>query len=130
MAAPSEKLPRSRIVRRRAIFDATRARGRRTANRWITLSVLPRDPAQAGDASVVAFLTPKRIGGAVVRNRLRRRMREIYRRVVVAPADDVYLIWIARPPAVELALEELRDCMVTLLRRSGHARPETSESAE
>jgi ribonuclease P protein component len=121
MGAPSEKLPRTRIVRRRSIFDATRARGKRTANRWMTLSVLPRDPAQVADVSVAAFLTPRRIGGAVVRNRLRRRMREIYRRAIFAPVDDVYLIWIARPPAVELAFDELKECMTTLLRRSGHA---------
>jgi ribonuclease P protein component len=125
MGAPSEKLPRSRIVRRRSIFDATRARGKRTANRWMTLSVLPRDPAQSNDDSRVAFLTPKRLGGAVVRNRLRRRMREIYRRVVAAPADDVYLIWIARPPAVELAFEELKECMVTLARRAENGRMKT-----
>jgi ribonuclease P protein component len=121
MGTPSEKLPRTRVVRRCSIFDATRARGKRTANRWMTLSVLPRDPAQVADVSVAAFLTPRRIGGAVVRNRLRRRMREIYRRAIFAPADDVYLIWIARPPAVDLAFDELKECMATLLRRSGHA---------
>jgi len=117
MGAPSEKLPRSRIVRRRSIFAATRARGKRTANRWMTLSVLPRAAVPGNDASSVAFLTPKRIGVAAVRNRLRRRMREIYRRALVAPVDDVYQIWIARPPAVELAFEELKECMVTLVRR-------------
>jgi len=122
MGAPSQKLPRTAIVRRRSIFDATRAGGKRTSNRWMTLSVLPRDPGQVGDLSVAAFLTPKRIGEAVARNRLRRRMREIYRRTLVGPVDDVYLIWIARPPAAELAFEELRECMTTLLRRSGHAR--------
>jgi ribonuclease P protein component len=121
MGSTSEKLPRARIVRRRSIFDATRAQGKRTANRFMTLSVLPRDPAQINDASVVAFLTPKRIGEANVRNRLRRRMREIYRRTLLAPTGDVYLIWIARPAAVELAFEELQECMATLLRRSGQA---------
>ena len=124
MGTSSEKLPRTVIVRRRSTFDATRTKGKRTANRFMTLSVMPRDPAQINDSSVTAFLTPKRIGSATVRNKLRRRMREIYRRTLHGPVDDVILIWIARPPAVELVFEELRECMETLLRRSGHSAPE------
>ena len=82
MGSPSEKLPRARVIRRRATFTATRERGRRTTDRCMTLSILPRDTDAPGvEPAEVAFLTPKRIGGAVVRNRLRRRMREIYRRI-------------------------------------------------
>lgn len=113
----SEKLPRARLIRRRATFTATRERGRRVTNRWMTLSVLPRDPAMP-DASEVAFLTPKRIGGAVIRNKLRRRMREIFRRTP-GVARDAYLVWIARPTAAELPFDELKECMTTLLRRAG-----------
>ncbi len=85
----------------------------------MTLSVLARDPLAAVDREEVAFLTPKRIGGAVIRNRLRRRMREIYRRTPGLHVGDVYLVWIARPAAAELPFEELRACMHTLLRRAG-----------
>jgi ribonuclease P protein component len=119
MGAPSEKLPRARVIRRRATFTATRERGRRTTDRCLTLSVLPRDPAPGAELAEVAFLTPKRIGGAVVRNRLRRRMRDIYRRTPGTPGRDVYLVWIARPAAANLSFEELRDCMTALLRRAG-----------
>jgi ribonuclease P protein component len=83
----------------------------------MTLSVLPHD-ATSGETAEVAFLTPKRLGGAVVRNRMRRRMREIYRRALKPAQPDVYLVWIARPPAVELTFAELRDCMTALLQRS------------
>jgi ribonuclease P protein component len=117
LGTASEKLPRARLIRRRALFTATRERGRRITNRWMTLSVLPRDPAAAPDASEVAFLTPKRIGGAVIRNKLRRRMREIYRRTPSIPRD-VYLVWIARPAAADLPFDELKECMTTLLRRA------------
>jgi ribonuclease P protein component len=110
----SESLPRARVIRRRAIFDATRAKGRRVNNRWFTLSFLPRDAAPPGETGYVAFLTPKRIGPATVRNRLRRRMREIYRRHLQAPSETRYLIWIARPPALELEFEPLRLRMTEL----------------
>jgi ribonuclease P protein component len=67
----------------------------------------------------VAFLTPKKIGGAAVRNRLRRRMREIYRRSLGPAQPAFHLVWIARPAAADLPFEELRDCMTALIRRAG-----------
>jgi ribonuclease P protein component len=118
LGTTSEKLPRARLIRRRAVFTAARERGRRITNRWMTLSVLPRDPADPPDRSEVAFLTPKRIGSAVIRNKLRRRMREIYRRTP-GIMRDVYLVWIARPSAADLPFDELKDCMTTLLHRAG-----------
>ena len=72
-----------------------------------------------GEPGSVAFLTPKRLGAATVRNRLRRRLREIYRRDLMRPDEPAYLIWIARPPALELPFEELKKCMATLLKRAG-----------
>jgi ribonuclease P protein component len=119
MGAPSEKLPRARVIRRRSTFTATRERGRRTTDRCLTLSVLPRDATPGSEQAEVAFLTPKRIGGAVVRNRLRRRMREIHRRAPNTRDHDAYLVWIARPAAANLSFDELRDCMTNLLRRAG-----------
>jgi RNase P protein component len=44
-------------------------------------------------------------------------MREIYRRHLAQPSDTIYLIWIARPPALELPFEELKKCMAALLKR-------------
>jgi ribonuclease P protein component len=119
MGTPSEKLPRARVIRRRATFTATRERGRRTTDRSMTLSILPRATAPGTDLAEVAFLTPKRIGDAAVRNRLRRRMREIYRRAPGLSASDAYLVWIARPSAADLSFDALRDCMLALLRRAG-----------
>lgn len=121
MGTPSEQLPRARIIRRRATFTATRERGRRTTDRSMTLSVLPRDSAAGADLAEVAFLTPKRIGDAVVRNRLRRRMREIYRRTPGDPAQNAHLVWIARPSAANLSFDDLRHCMEGLLRRARRA---------
>jgi len=115
-ASPSQTLPRARIIRRRAVFDATREKGRRFASRWMSLNVLPRDPS-AVDQGAVAFLTPKRLGNAVVRNRLRRRMREAYRRHLADAAESSYLVWIARPPAVELDSPGLLRCMTELKKR-------------
>ena len=117
MNVSSESLPRARIIRRRAVFDATRLKGRRVSNRWMALNYLPHDP-KAPDPATVAFLTPKRLGDATKRNQLRRRMREIYRRHLAQPAETAYLVWVARPPALELDFEELKKCMVALRERA------------
>lgn len=120
---PAQALPRARIIRRRAIFDATR-KARRVSNRYLALNFLPHDPARP-DPATVAFLTPKRLGGAVKRNRLRRRMREIYRRHLAQPSEKTYLVWVARPPALELDFEGLKKCMAGLLKKRAPA-PKTS----
>jgi len=113
----AESLPRARIIRRRSVFDATRNKGRRVSNRYMALNFLPREALKSGETGTVAFLTPKRLGAATIRNRLRRRMREIYRRTLAQPSETTYLVWIARPPALELPFEELKKCMAALLKR-------------
>jgi len=83
----------------------------------MALNFLPHDPARP-DPATVAFLTPKRLGGAVKRNQLRRRMREIYRRYLARPSEDSYLVWVARPSALELDFEGLKKCMMELRHKS------------
>jgi len=114
MSAPSESLPRTKIIRRRAVFDASRLKGRRVSNRFMALNFLPRDAVKSNETGTVAFLTPKRVGAAAKRTQLRRRMREIYRRHLAPASEKVYLIWVARPPALELPFEELKKCMTAL----------------
>jgi len=87
----------------------------------MALNYLPLDPAQP-DAATVAFLTPKRLGAATRRNQLRRRMREIYRRYLAQPPEKSYLVWVARPPAVELDFEGLKKCMAQLRQKMEHLR--------
>jgi len=114
----TESLPRARIIRRRTVFDATRNKGRRVSNRYMALNFLPLDAIKPGETGTVAFLTPKRLGPATVRNKLRRRMREIYRRHLARPSEKNYLVWVARPPALELPFEELKKCMAALRERA------------
>jgi ribonuclease P protein component len=117
-AAPaSESLPRSSIIRRRGVFDTARNKGRRVSSRHFILNFIAREAVASGETGTVAFLTPKRLGPATVRNKLRRRMREIYRRDLVRPEQTAYLIWIARPPALELSFDDLKQAMRDLAKR-------------
>jgi ribonuclease P protein component len=79
----------------------------------MSLNYLPKDPL-GPDLGSVAFLTPKRLGAATKRTQLRRRMREIYRRHLAQTPEPAYLVWVARPPALELQFTELKECMTAL----------------
>ena len=63
--------------------------------------------------------TGRKIGGAVIRNRLRRRIREVLRALAPSfqPGWDVLII--ARPALVEASHEELAEVVAKLLRRGG-----------
>jgi len=116
-AVRAESLPRSGIIRRRGVFDTARNKGRRVSSRHFILNFIAREAVVSGETGTVAFLTPKRLGPATVRNKLRRRMREIYRRELARPGEKAYLIWIARPPALELSFEDLKQAMRSLRER-------------
>jgi ribonuclease P protein component len=113
----SQSLPRARIIRRRAVFDATRNKGRRVSNRYMALNFIACDSVKTSETGTVAFLTPKRLGAATKRTQLRRRMREIYRRYLAQPSETAYLVWVARQPALELEFEELKRRMLELKNR-------------
>ena len=89
------------VVRGRDAFAELSRRGRRVREGPLTVVHLagPGDPR-------VAFAVGRRVGAAVVRNRLRRRLRAVWRGLDV-PAGD-YLI-VAAPPAAQLSFDELGD---------------------
>ena len=87
-------------VRGRDSFAALARHGRRVREGPLTVVHL------AGpDDARVAFAVGRRVGPAVSRNRLRRRLRAIWREV--APATGDYLI-VAAPGAVSMTFRELR----------------------
>ena len=59
--------------------------------------------------------TGRRIGSAVVRNRVRRRLREVLRKLGprIEPGWDILLV--ARPPAVESSQGQLEEILARLL---------------
>ncbi len=59
--------------------------------------------------------TGRRLGGAVQRNRVRRRVREILRRCPNDTGHGWDILVVARPPAVEASYDELRAVLERLL---------------
>ncbi len=90
---------RHRLSRSRD-FAAVYRQGRSTSTRFLVLYSFPRP--DAGEARL-GLAVPKATGGAVVRNRVKRQLREVWRASLpsVAPGRDYVLI--ARPGLAEAA---------------------------
>lgn len=63
-----------------------------------------------------AYSTPRRVGNAVTRNRLRRRLREALRSLPLREGFDVVVV--ARPEAAPASFHALRSELTLLLRRA------------
>lgn len=90
-------------IRDAGTFDALRRRGRRSRRGPVTVTFL----ADGSTHPRVAYAIGRRVGPAVVRNRLRRRLRGVLQeRAAALPAGA--LLVSAGPEAVALSTEELR----------------------
>ena len=98
----------------KARFRQVRQEGTSYAHPLMVLCWLPND----GSVSRCGFTVSKRIGNAVVRNRVRRRMREAVRLMwdLVLPGYD--LVWVARSNIKCAEFSELQSACARLLRRA------------
>src|SRR5262245_54273347 len=118
---PSERLlPAHRLTRAR---DYALVRGEGVAYRGRTCLLLVL--TAAGETSRVGFIASKRgVGGAVQRNRARRRLREIVRRRWSrAPPQGYLRVFIASRHTVAASPQLLSTALETLLAHAGALEP-------
>lgn len=99
-------------LRRRSDFDAVFEKGRAWNNSLLVLRVLPNNLT----INRYGFVTSKRLGKAVVRNKVRRRLREIVRTLPVKAGVDVVIS--AKTAAVVADFQQLKKAVVDLLKRA------------
>jgi len=93
-------------IKDRATFEALRHSGRRARRGPITVTYTPLGSTPGAQARV-AYAIGKRVGGAVERNRLRRRLRAIVADVATGVPPGAYLV-AAGPEAGGIGFEELK----------------------
>lgn len=112
-------LPREHRLRARDTIRAVARRGRRLTSPLGVLSWLPGET----DASRLGLVLGRRLGSAVRRNRLRRRLHEHFRRLAPSLSPPRDLLLRLAPPAMGLSFEALGDEFARLLGRVGAIRP-------
>jgi ribonuclease P protein component len=122
MSAPSGplRLPRERRVTRGRDFLRARAEGRRLAVGCLALNWVE---ASSG-ATRLGVITSRRIGGAVIRTRARRLLREAFRRHQHRIARAVDVVLVARQSIVGLPFSGVESDFLTALKRADLLRAE------
>ncbi|MEO8353806.1 MAG: ribonuclease P protein component [Chthoniobacteraceae bacterium] len=106
MPAQSFAFPKSARLNRAGEFARLRREGRSMRGNFLILSWVK---SAAGPEVRLGIITSRRVGDAVQRNRVRRRLREIFRLDRPRLRPERWLVLVARPAAVKAGYDELRN---------------------
>ncbi len=113
MAAKRFGFPKSRRLTQPADFERVKKDGRAERGRFLVLNVLSNtEQFRAG------FVTSRAVGGAVARNRVRRRLREIVRKHQHEIRGQRWIVTIARAAAASATFDQLEAEWLRLARRA------------
>ncbi len=99
-------------LRKRTEFSRVYGTGRSAAGRVLVLYVLPSE----GELRI-GFSAGKKLGNAVVRNRAKRRLKEVVRKNLRQLAQGHFYVLIARSGAVKASLLEMEREFISVAKR-------------
>jgi ribonuclease P protein component len=108
--------PKTRHLRRNSDFARAYRTGRRVQDAALALVVRPR---AAGQPTRLGLSVSRKIGNAVVRNRVKRRLREAFRLNRLRLAENFDVVLVARSQASSLDYVGLEKSFLDLCRRAG-----------
>lgn len=113
-------LPKTKRLTLSSEFARVKGQGATERGRYLVLGA-----ARVNEEKLfrVGFITPKHIGTAVVRNRARRRLRDIVRTHQLQLRSGVWFVVVARPYAVNATYQQLRDEWLRLAERASILAP-------
>jgi ribonuclease P protein component len=106
-------------LRARSSFLAVQHRGRRVPGQNLVLYVLPQPRQDQPARARMGLVVSKKVGNAVVRNRVKRWLREGYRRLDPPTPAGLDLVFIARPGEARSSYGRTAREMADLMRRVG-----------
>src|SRR5262245_43762056 len=107
-------MQRAQRLRKAADFQRVRARRQSWAHPLLVLYAAGGSGAPSRSGIVVG----RRVGNAVTRNRVKRRIREAVRARYAQLAPGVDLVWIARPAIGAAVYQAVEEAVDVLLRRA------------
>lgn len=116
------RLPSSLRIKQSRDYSRVRSEGVAFPGRFLVLSVL-RGAISSGFQ--FGIISPKRVGIAVVRNKVRRRLREIIRAHQSKIMDGCHLVVIARWKSPEATLADLEKDWLKLAKKAAILKPPT-----
>ena len=115
MPARQFTFPKSRRLTRSAEFEQVKKNGRVYHGQLILLGIVPANEATRFRAG---FVTSRALGSAVVRNRVRRRLREIVRKHQREIVDRTWIVTMARANAASATYQQLEVEWLRLAKRA------------
>ena len=109
------RFPRASRLSRTAEFKLVKQAGKSWTGRHLVLGVLAQPEATRARVGIV---TTRKVGMAVVRNRIRRRIREVFRLHQFDLISGVWLVTIARPSAASASFRDLERDWLRLAERA------------
>lgn len=97
-----------------------KAEGRSHHGKYLLLGVLK---GQGEEGARTGIITSKRVGSAVSRNQVRRRLREVVRSMRPALMPGVWMVIVAKAAAARASSAQLRDEWILLARKAAIFRP-------
>lgn len=110
-------LPRRRILKQKRDFQIVYRNGRSLANRYLVLYIFPIMKNKKGPKA--GFAAGKKLGNAVVRNRLKRMLRESYRLEQFIINPDFWLLLVARKSAISVKQPVIEKAFRNLAEKAG-----------
>jgi ribonuclease P protein component len=107
--------PKNRRLLTKTDFDRTFEQGIKAVFPHVVV-IAAKAPAEASSSQTperLGLVVSRKVGNSVVRNRVKRMLREAFRTITQDTGLDIVVI--ARPPAAEAAFEDLKDALAAAL---------------
>ncbi len=101
-------------IRKNSVFKKVYAKKKFYAEKYLVLYILKNNEQY----NIVGYSVSKKVGNAVVRNRVKRLLKENYRKLASDIKPGHYLVFTARIGSGDAGYHDIESCMVNALKRA------------